>query len=337
MSRHLAPLHLAQLGGTPAPPPPGHVAVYAAQDGTLHQQTSDGAAAPVTASRVARTSADIIVTPNQPSAPLPGLQLDLVPGLQRVSAFLPLQAVGGRVATDVSLAGPGASLIFATSQLIYATQGSHYVHATNAYGPILDGSYWIYPAGLIHLKLDAVVDAVEPGTVALVSTVHRERYVYDMTPEQDLNDWNGADAAINPIEAPARSPGGSMHVLAYGDADAVAWQTGDVNGGRWRFEAWLYSDTGWAQAGLRMTWWNWEDANTQVGENSDIRPLPAGQWTRFALEVEQPATATDVRLNIGLWGAVPADTVFYIDDVVFEEITGQLKVPAGSLMVASPL
>jgi hypothetical protein len=80
-------------------------------------------------------------------------------------------------------------------------------------------------------------------------------------------------------------------------------------------------------AGLTIYWF--DESNTQMGR--------AGEWIQYVIEGQTLESASQVEVYVGMGGSPPAGTELYVDDVVLEQLSGQLQVSAGSLLAAAPM
>jgi hypothetical protein len=88
-------------------------------------------------------------------------------------------------------------------------------------------------------------------------------------------------------------------------------------------------------AGLTIYWF--DESNTQMGQAQLIEAIPAGEWIQYVIEGQTLESASQVEVYVGMGGSPPAGTELYVDDVMLEQLSGQLQVSAGSLLAAAPM
>ncbi|MGA4995864.1 hypothetical protein [Nonomuraea bangladeshensis] len=332
--RHNTPVTLAQLPNAPAAPPAGHANLYPATDGTLYRGMPDGTADPVAVRRTVRLDAHHVVAPGT-SAMVPGLAVDVQPGLHEVRALLRTSAYdAGRVLSQWALTGPAASLVHATTHVTY-TGGDSYHHGIAGYGPLTDTiRFWIGAASVALTRVDAVVDVTEPGTLGLIPTVERNRWAFDMT--DGPSGWFSDGADTSYTEDPVHSGPAATLLTAWGDGNshAAMYTNGTFSGGPYQASAWLYSPAGWTDAGIIVHWYAGSD---YLGSEQSISSIPAGEWTQYTITSTSPEGANWAEMYVGMWQEPPQGTELVVDDVVLEQTTGQLQVSAGSLVTVSRL
>ncbi|MGW2223331.1 hypothetical protein ACWCSD_50775, partial [Nonomuraea sp. NPDC001684] len=239
-----------------------------------------------------------------------------------------------RVLMGMALTGPASALVHTATSIIYSPDGDLYTYATDQYGPLTyHWRFWIRPDyPLIQLRVDAVVDVTEPGTISLAPTVAREQWSYPNGPAN----WSSNGGDLEYVDTPAHSEPGAARLAAWGDQETAAIVLANTfSGGGYRFSAWLYSPAGWPSVGVWITWWDGD--GMQVAEAELLEAIPAGEWKHYLIEDEAPVSAERVEVFIGMRQSPPAGTELYVDDVVLEQTTGQLQVLAGSLLAVAPM
>ncbi|WP_433541987.1 hypothetical protein ACQP10_38190 (plasmid) [Streptosporangium sandarakinum] len=337
MSRHLVPLELAQLP-TPPTPPAGCIAVYAGADGRLHRAVPGGAAGPVSPWRHTILPADVTVPADKNYADVPGLGVDVEPGLHQVQGVLTLTAVAPvRVATGAQLLGPTASLVAIDTWLHYFS-GFSEMHPAFYYGSLLgDLWFWLNPGEAFRVHFTGTVTVTEPGTLNVQAGGIPETSTWPFDAEFEVYEWQVNGGEIAHTDTVPQSGGGAAQVTPDGVTETVTFgqRMPAVPGYQYRAAAWLQTTEPWADAGFAVRWY---DGNGDViREDSAVGAIEAGVWVQRILDVAAPDGTVEAHLEARMGGTPPASTVLYVDDVTWAGFGGVVRASAGSFIAAAPM
>ncbi|TMR13821.1 hypothetical protein ETD86_30110 [Nonomuraea turkmeniaca] len=330
--RRLTAARLPVIAATPAPPTQGEVVLYPCPDGKLRQLTHEGNVGVLAPSTRTALTSDFVHTNIGYWEEVPGLSIPVPPGLHRLNLHVDIT---GGLGTwyDVRLMGPATAAPGPLTVLTVDADGWPWRNVTYAgWGEDLLGTTNM---GTVAAA-EGLILAREPSVISLEAAL-----IYFANPAtfEDFLQWSlsGADIDIESTDF-VHSGTYAGKITAQDDGRAVIYNWLDIApASTWHLSGWIYSPTGHPRCGVSISWY---DANDQqIADAADLRPLPAGQWTQFVLDVVAPDNAAQMYVQVGMEvsDGHGAGSAVYVDDVMWRITTAEMRVRAGTYVQVTPV